>query len=289
MEYLVKQEERPFTFHDFLNFEVDGIQYRMSGGTFRNKVSALVKKEVVEVAYYSSMAFYTLKGFKFTRMTAGHTGGKENRLSSICSPEDLRHIKNHPVYRVIQNTPFDKCALHDIRLRFSINGIWLLFKSNSSFSINPISKDISILIDNTKDLSIQVTVHRTDTISIVIGCSYSPIVVDITGLIRLSNVLTLIEYRLQRMIKDCDANSILVIPDHMTWTVTMWHFGADASILYKGDSFHVSWKVAENALLALYSKVWKNNKYRIRAERQEHPDVSLNDAFHEKLKLNEGK
>jgi hypothetical protein len=41
----------------------------------------------------------------------------------------------------------------------------------------------------------------------------------------------------------------------MTWTVTMWHFGADASILYKGDSIHVSWKLAEKALLALYSKV----------------------------------
>lgn len=74
------------------------------------------------------------------------------------------------------------------------------------------------------------------------------------------------------MIKDCDASSTLVIPDHMTWTVTMWHFGADSSILYKGESFHVSWKVAENALLALYSKLWKNNKYRIRGERQEHPN-----------------
>ena len=218
----------------------------------------------------------------------GDTGGTWNTLSSsICSPEDLRYIKNHPVYRVIQNTPFDKCALHDIRLRFSLNGIWQLLKNIHSFPINPVSNDISILMEDKKYLNSRVTVHRTDTISVIIGCSYSPIVVDIPGLIRLSNILTLIEDRLQRMIKDCDANSTLVVPDHMTWTVTMWHFGADSSILYKGKAFHVSWKVAENALLALYSKVWKDGKYRIRGERQEYPYISLNEAFHEKLKEGE--
>jgi hypothetical protein len=288
--HLVQQEERPFTFHDFLSFEVDGIQYCMSKETFRNKVSALVRKEVVEVAYYSSMAFYTLKDFKYTKKTADHTGGTggtKGTLSSICTPEDLRRIRNHPVYRVIQNTPFDTCALHDIRLRSSVNGIWQLFKNNSSLSINPVSNDISILFDDSEHLITRLTVHRTDTISVVIGCSYSPVVVDIHGLIRLSNVLTLVEDRLQRMINDCDANSTLVVPDHMTWTVTMWHFGADSSILYKGDSFHVSWKVAENALIALYRKAWKDNKYRIRAERQEYPNIPWNDAFHEKLKLKE--
>ena len=71
----------------------------------------------------------------------------------------------------------------------------------------------------------------------------------------------------------------------MTWTVTMWHFGTDASILYKGESFHVSWKVAENALVAFYSKVWKDSKYRIRRERQEYPHKPLDEAFDEKLNL----
>ena len=56
VEYLVLKEGRPFSSHDFLNFEVDGLRYLMSSGTFRNKVSALVKKGEVEVAYYSSIA-----------------------------------------------------------------------------------------------------------------------------------------------------------------------------------------------------------------------------------------
>jgi hypothetical protein len=76
VEYLVLKEERPFSLHDFLNFKVDGLRYHMSSGTFRNKVSALVKKGEVEVAYYSSIAFYTLNGVKFAKtMIPDHTGG----------------------------------------------------------------------------------------------------------------------------------------------------------------------------------------------------------------------
>jgi hypothetical protein len=65
----------------------------------------------------------------------------------------------------------------------------------------------------------------------------------------------------------------------------MWHFGADASILYKGKLFHVSWKVAENALVAFYSKVWKDGKCRVRGERQEYPHKPFDEAFDEKLNL----
>jgi hypothetical protein len=71
----------------------------------------------------------------------------------------------------------------------------------------------------------------------------------------------------------------------MNWIVTMWHFGADASILYKGELFHASWEVAQSALIAVYSKQWKDGKWRIRKERQEYPKKSLAEAFDEKLNL----
>ncbi|MFZ0511527.1 MAG: hypothetical protein WAM14_07970, partial [Candidatus Nitrosopolaris sp.] len=73
IRYLVLKERRPFSFGDFLDFEVDGSQYHMSRGIFRNKVSDLLKKGDVEVAHYSSVAFYTLKGVKFTKqLTSDH-------------------------------------------------------------------------------------------------------------------------------------------------------------------------------------------------------------------------
>jgi hypothetical protein len=136
-----------------------------------------------------------------------------------------------------------------------------------------------------------VTVHHSDTISVVIGCSFSPVAVDIDGIIRLSDALTLIHDILQRLVddkKDCDGNCndnscpLIIIPNHMTWTVTMWHFGVDSSRMYKGKSFHVSWKVAENALIAFYSKIWKDGKCRIRGER---PQKSLSEALDDKLNL----
>ena len=70
-------------------------------------------------------------------------------------------------------------------------------------------------------------------------------------------------------------NSNLIIPCVMSWIVTMWHFGADASIAYKGEKFHASWEVGQNALLAIYSKEWKRKgkcvEKRIRIELQESP------------------
>ena len=293
VEYLVLKEGRPFCFHDFLNFEVDSLRYYMSSGTFRNKVSALVKKGEVEVAYYSSIAFYTLNGVSFSKqMTPYHTGGTLSSSLSICSPQELRYIKNHPVYRVIQNIPFDKSALHNIRLRTTVTGIWRLLSCTPNLTVNPNSKDILVIKEEINHLNFRMTIHHSDTVSVVIGCSFSPVAVDIAGIIRLSNALTLIHDRLQRLVndkKDCEADCnpgpVIIIPNYMAWTVTMWHFGADSSILYKGKSFHVSWKVAENALIAFYSKVWKDGKCRIRGERQEHPQKSLSEAFDDKLNL----
>jgi hypothetical protein len=215
-------------------------------------------------------------------MTPDHTGGTLSS-TSICSPQELRYIKNHPVYRLIQNVPYDKSALHDIRLITSVNGIWSILSCMPSKPMNHNSKDILVIKEDINHLNIRVTVHHSNTISVVIGCSFSPVAVDIDGIIRLSNALTLIHDRLKRLIKDC--NSSILIPNYMTWIVTMWHFGVDSSIEYTGEKFSTSWTLAQNALIAIYSKQWKDGKYKIRVERQEYPGKPLNEAFNEKLNL----
>jgi hypothetical protein len=223
IEYIVCRDRRPFSFIDFLTFEVGQQHYKMSHGTFRNKISAMLKAGEIELAYYSKQAFYTIKGVKFAKtMTADHTGGTLSS-TSICSPQELRYIKNHPVYRVIQNIPFDKSALHDIRLRVTAGGIWRILSRIPTLSMNYNSKDILVIKEEINQLNIMVTVHHSDTISVVVGCSYYPVAVDISGVIRLSNALTLIHDRLQGF-------TDLVIPGHMKWIVTMWHFGVDSSI-----------------------------------------------------------
>jgi hypothetical protein len=161
IEYIVCTEMRPFSFIDFLTFEVDQQHYKMCHGTFRNKISAMLKAGEIELAYYSRQAFYTINGVNFSKqMKPDHTGDTLSSSLSICSPHELRCIKNHPVYRVIQDTPFDKSALHDIRLRTTVNGIWRLLSCIPSLYMNHNSKDILVIKERINHLNIRVTVHH---------------------------------------------------------------------------------------------------------------------------------
>jgi hypothetical protein len=96
-------------------------------------------------------------------------------------------------------------------------------------------------------LDFKVTVHRTDTISIVIGCSCHPVAVDMAGVIRLSNAH--IHDKLERSVNEkrygnCNDNSSpLIVPNHMTWTVTMWHFGADSNRIQRARCFKLAGKL----------------------------------------------
>lgn len=282
---IVQIENRPFCSLDCVpNFEVDGIKFKISAGTFRNKISSLLKAGKIEVVYYSPQAFYTVKGVKSEMaMTGYHTG-----VPSALNQQRYRHLSNDPVYRIIQNLPLGRRSLHDIRLSFKVNGIWSILAphhkpdpGNNGIRLQPWPSKI-------RDLDIMVTIQPTDTVSIVIGCSFCPVAVDIHGVVRLSEALAIIRERLSKVIEECKTDDTLnpAIPDHMTWTVTMWHFGADALVTYEGEKIYTSWEVGQHALITAYAKDWKDGKRRIRIEKQEYPKTSLADALEEKLGVN---
>lgn len=136
-----------------------------------------------------------------------------------------------------------------------------------------------------KDLNIMVAVQHTDTVSVDVGCSYCPVAVDVAGVIRLSNALSMVEERLRNIIASgtSDEKAVPAVPDHMRWIVTVWHFGADALITYFGKIFNTRWEVAQHALVTAYSKEWEDGKYRVRIEKQEYPKKTFADAVEEKL------
>jgi hypothetical protein len=119
----------------------------------------------------------------------------------------------------------------------------------------------------------------------------SPVAIDINGIIRLSNALTRVEERLSKLVDDCldistDDNSIthkVIIPAHNNWIVTLWHFGTDSLVRYAGEKFEVTWEVAENVLVRVYTKDLKEKGTRIRLERQEYPNKAFAEAVEEKL------
>jgi hypothetical protein len=115
-------------------------------------------------------------------------------------------------------------------------------------------------------------VHHSDTVSVIISCSIKPVVVDHEGLIRLSNILTSVEERLLAFVTGCHHTITqlqeILIPNHNSWIVTMWHFGTDSLSEYAGEKFEMTWEDGEHALLRIYSKDMKDgNGIRIRKER----------------------
>ena len=67
IHYLVHEERRPFSYLDFMRFEISGQVYMMKHSTFRNYVSRLKIEGLVEVSYNSNITLYTLRGIKFDK------------------------------------------------------------------------------------------------------------------------------------------------------------------------------------------------------------------------------
>ena len=275
MQRLVRVESRPFCFRDFLDFEVDGKRYKMAHGTFRNKISILMKNGYVQLLYYSGPAFYSLKGVDFTKprpgMTDNHTVVLQ--LSSVS---------------FIDNLPSERHSVHDIRLRFKTEGIWsTIRRTHPELIPNEVSKDISLLPILMYDMEAKTVVHHSDTVSVIVSCSMKPVVVDHGGLIRLSNILTSVEERLLALVTGCQ-HAIspfpqILISNHNSWIVTMWHFGTDSLSEYAGEKFEMAWEDGEHALLRIYTKDMKDG-IKIRKERQEYPAMRLDVAIQEKLR-----
>ena len=195
----------------------------------------------------------------------------------------------------------DKRALHDIRFRFQVHGIWPILSTISQVTVDPTSKDIRLKTCEIDGLLIKTTIHKTDTITVIVACSCQPVAVDISGIIRLSNALTRVEERLSKIVYDClsvtsgnssNRNSMYqqehqdtttIIPAHSNWIVTLWHFGTDSLVRYAGEKFEVTWEVAENVLVRVYTKDLKEKGTRIRLERQEYPNKTFVEAVEEKL------
>ena len=282
---IVEVEYRPFSSVDFVpKFKAYEKEFPIQKGTFRNKVSEMLKNKRIRVVCYSPQAFYTIRDKESSNVMTTNRAG----VMPFHDRQRYRHLSNDPVYRVIQNIPFGSRALHDIRLKFEAKGIWS--KMPLEYDRIPVSNDIQIppWPCKIKGLDIRVAIHSTDTVSITIGCSYCPVAIDVSGVVRLSNALSTVQERLSNIVNrnthsESDETTITVIPDHMSWIVTMWHFGADALVAYAGEMFYTSWEVAEHALITAYSKEWKDGNIRNRIEKQEYPKISLAEALEEKL------
>jgi hypothetical protein len=278
MAYIVYHENRPFCTNDFLLFECDGKEYKPNYGTIRNKFSEFKKNGIIEFCYMDINAYYSLKGHPFSKksMTLYHTGGNTLGISP-----------NHPLYKMLQSVVFDKQGLHNMRLRFSIADIYNTVLVLHKFPINEVSKDIEIPYWNKDNALVQMRIHKTDTISVVIGCTLEPIPLDYNGIIRLLTILARSEGLLQGL--TIDKSISISIPHYPNWIITMWHFNQDGLKEYTGEKFSITVEKAHHTIERIYSKCFGNgkNKTRIRPryEIQEYPNKTVNEAINDKLRV----
>ena len=133
---MVEFGDETFSFVDFVpNFSIGDKKYKIAYGTFRNIISKLLQARWIRVVYYSPQAFYCIIRYDDT-VTDNHTG----ITPSHHTWKTPRQISNDPLYRIIQNTVFERRSLHDIRLRFAVKGIWTTLSTR--YKHNSYSKDL---------------------------------------------------------------------------------------------------------------------------------------------------
>jgi hypothetical protein len=288
IRYIIFDESRPFSYLDFQSFSVQGEKYTMKHGTFRNKISRLVRNGIAELEFKSNNAFYTLKGTNFGRrkmmMTRSMT---PNRMGvySVTEPQSVIMDDTYPstISNIIRDIPTDKNALHDIHYRFKVPDIWTILFLSKKYHPNDVSKDITLDTLNIDQLRIITTIHRTDTVTVIVACSSMPIAADIYGLMRLSNALTRVEERLSRVVDECGrmipgGYETIPIPNNEAWRVTMWHFGCDSPTEYSGPRFCATWRVGQKTLARIYSKDLGSSR-RLRNEVQQYPEKRWKDVL----------
>lgn len=259
IEEIIYTLHRPFCYEDFSKLIVSGQQVSIPYGTLRNKISERKAKGLVIDAYkIGKKKYYSLPAEIFD---------KPKRIT------DYRMVGPtcHPIFKELRNIRMGPPALHNIRLRFETPGIWSQFHY-AGYESKPYNHDIKIPSRHFDSLTISISIHRSDTVSIIIGCSEIPIAADIYGVIRLSNALCITREYISQII---DKYGGFNIPPCYEWIITMWHFGVDSVSEYAGEKFECTWQLAEGILVRLYSKEFSNKKRHVRFDKQEYPKIKL--------------
>jgi len=263
MSYLVYNEHKPFSYKDFVYFKTNGNTYRMTHGTFRNKISSLIQNGEVEIYVKSNPCFYTLKGHRF-----GNRKSMTDNHMEVINTQTLIH---HPLYQILESTTFGERTVHNLHSCFKAMGIYNVInnlKLDKQHFQNSKGIHFTYFIDQ---FTIIITIYPNDTCTVVSGCSENPVTLDLEGVSKLSIALCRIEEKISRLLN----NSLVNLPSYKNWTITLWHIGKDSLSEYSKEMFHCKWDLAEKIALRIYSKEVQTGKKKVRAEIQQNPGISI--------------
>lgn len=259
-------------------FEVDGNQYEPVYGTIRNYLKEFRQEGRIKKYGKSRPACYELMESNLDKklITHTHTGGLTVTVSH-----------NDPFYTRLKNLPMDKQSIHDIRIRFTAPDIYEAFAINTTFPESKHSGDITLPYWNINNATVQIRIHKTNTVSIIIACSREPFPLDYNGIISFFTTLGKVHGLLVGIMLSIYSQNItnINIPSLPDWLITMWHFGRDSLIEVSGKESHVTVERANYIIERLYPKDFGKRKHRLRHELQEYPNKNPFDAINEKTEF----
>lgn len=277
MFHIVCDEHKSFSYLDFLDL--------VKPTTYRNKICKLKKDGIVELDYISGIAFHTLKGYRRGKpVTLDHIGGISSSV-----PLSLLVGHNDPVYQIIKTLPMDRQAIHDIRAKFQSPNIYETVSHTTTpfqFPKDDVNCDIRLPYWNVNKAVVQVRIHKTDTVTIIVACSREPFAFDYSGIIRFFNTLAATWGLLVGLTLTLNLNQQkqFHIDHYGNWLLTQWHFGRDSLTTYKGEKYEITVENAQHIFARIYSKDF--GKYsKIRLESVECPTTrtTVSQAIQDKL------
>jgi hypothetical protein len=280
-----ESQQRPVTKTDFLekDFVIDGILYeRFTEAQFYKCASILQRedkilqlKKTIPAHYYPAAA--TVKT-NHTEVTSSDSPliAIPNSQRPSPPPSPACTLGASFAIKFIEETVWNEWDLHNIHLAaFNVKDIHPMLK-NKGYNLNNQSYDIQLKPINFKGLNIKPTIHRTNTITVSVGCSYAPIIMNGQDVTRLDNGLD------QTINNVSTISGLSNIPIANDWLCTEYHYGRDGENLYRGQIFEILWRDAKNTYHHIYSKK-HDDGYHLRDETYGYPFTKLEQVLNSKM------
>lgn len=241
---------RPFSLTDFPN---------LTSGNFRQYIRKL--RDKIEIAKNGRPKLYKMKGIELT----GDSHRITDKVTGVSPEFDhlLESLRDQPP------------MIHDIHLKFQSDLHSKLVSMGCS--VNPYNHAIEniryVSLDNNVNTKILIYPKTTQ---IIIGCTYKPIVYDISGVYSLFSHLAQVQFYLSQLTKH-----ETIIPEVKTWIVTRYDFNKDGSDSVNAQPFWREFEGVSTGLIRFYLKKMPNGERIPRLEQVRTPDKPISQILEE--------
>jgi hypothetical protein len=285
----------PFSYRDLLSVNVEGKNYKMSHGTFRNKIAKLIKIGEVERYLFSGQRYYIVKGMGFIKSKRSH------HPSGVTSKQLLSSDINLDIDSTIRNDERNQTMIQ------TLLGYVLPVLSASSFYIHNLHFHLTISSEIYKQISIKkignknngkqystmigktgvtYTFYPKGTVNVEVKCSDNPFRVETTN--DYNNLLLFfnsLRETLSQYLRDTQNIMTAIISVIEDWYLTEYDINKDIKL--DEHSLHIAVVKIQVKyhlhLFRIYTKSIGKNKFcRIEENRKQNnknPIETINEIF----------